>query len=112
MIGAKAAQLASSNDDANCLADSFILSRNCWSVIAVRETPTIAKGRGSVPWAPPLGLDNSYMAGMSLRCVRSPEAPKMTRMHGSGEAAGAVGELCAGVPMKFMLLHRSDAGLS
>ena len=54
---------------------------------AVREKPTIRVSFGSRP------LRNRwYSAGTSLRCVRSPEAPKMTNVWGilnghCGEAA-------------------------
>ena len=44
-----------------------------------RATPTTAKSSGTRPDWP-----NWYSAGNSLRLVRSPEAPKMTAMQGSG----------------------------
>src|SRR5262245_5755576 len=50
--------------------------------ICVRPTPTTAKGSGSTrPW----NIDQS--AGTSLRRVRSPEAPKITRQQDSSPAA-------------------------
>ncbi len=52
--------------------------RNCSLVISERDTPTTANGSGSTRlW----NMDQS--AGRSLRRVRSPDAPKITRVQDS-----------------------------
>src|SRR6267142_3639566 len=51
--------------------------RNCSVVMSLRATPTIANSCDSMPLFARL-----YSAGISLRAVRSPLAPKMTMMHG------------------------------
>src|SRR3954447_16940758 len=60
------------------LATAFAKSlRHSSCVNAVREKPTIRVSLGSRP------LRNKwYSAGTSLRCVRSPEAPRMTNVCG------------------------------
>src|SRR6185503_16104499 len=53
--------------------------RNASAVILRRAEPMTAKLAGSRCWSAKL-----YRAGMSLRAVRSPDAPNMTRHAGSG----------------------------
>src|SRR5262249_22937110 len=54
-------------------------SRKSSSVSSVRATPTTANFSGSSR-----RNASEYSAGKSFRCVRSPLAPKMTSMQGSG----------------------------
>src|SRR5581483_2524084 len=62
----------------SCTAD-FILSRKSSSLSCVRAAPTTAKLSGSSR-----RYVRAYSAGRSFFAVRSPDAPKMTRMQGSG----------------------------
>src|SRR6478672_4592700 len=63
----------------NCCTASFMRSRKSSSLSSVRATPTIMNFSGRSR-----RKASEYSAGKSLRFVRSPEAPKMARMHGSG----------------------------
>ena len=52
-------------------------ARNASLENSLRATPIRAKASGNKPETSRL-----YSAGTSGRCVRSPDAPKMTRQHG------------------------------
>src|SRR5688500_12811912 len=67
---------------ANSLTPCFTFSRNSASLIGVRAVHRIVNGSGSVREA-----NSVHSAGMSLRCVRSPEAPKMTSENASSGLA-------------------------
>src|SRR6266576_1840959 len=80
MPSARASQTSSRNSSREwCCTASFMRSRNSSSVSGLRAMPTTAKRSGSSR-----RKASEYSAGNSLRFVRSPDAPKMTRMQGSG----------------------------
>src|SRR6266576_3189008 len=80
MPSARTSQTSSRNSSREwCCTASFMRSRNSSSVSGLRAMPTTAKRSGSSR-----RKASEYSAGKSLRCVRSPDAPKMTRMQGSG----------------------------
>src|SRR5215210_9365884 len=84
---AKDSQTSSETSPERCSSSalrSFPLNSS-W-LICVREIPTTANSSGSRLWAA-----RSYRAGTSLRAVKSPEAPKITMIPGSGTR----GSLCS-----------------
>src|SRR5215213_2881667 len=84
---AKDSQTSSETSAGRCSSRALrSLSLNSSWLICVREMPTTANSSGSLLWAA-----RSYRAGTSLRAVRSPEAPKMTMIPGSGTR----GSLCS-----------------
>ena len=78
MLCANLSHSSASKSSPTCLAvDSASSVRQASCENSVREKPTIRVSFGS------RFLRNSwYSAGISLRCVRSPEAPKMTKVCG------------------------------
>src|ERR1700758_250838 len=64
------------------LAASPMEPRKLSSFIGVRAKPTIAYREPSEPW-----LARSYIAGITLRLARSPDAPKRTTVQDSGPFA-------------------------
>src|SRR5918994_856690 len=87
MPPAKDSQTSSETSPGRCSSRalrSFPLNSS-W-LICVRERPTTANSSGNLLWAA-----RSYRAGTSLRAVRSPEAPKITMIPGSGTR----GSLCS-----------------
>ncbi len=87
------------------------------SVCGLRANPTTENFSG---WSP--CRNRLYTAGISLRFVRSPEAPKITSMNGSGTASrrrgvsfspfflssALIGGSRDSRPSSFQLLHRLD----
>src|SRR5438067_4141852 len=71
---------------------SSMVERKASSVIAVRPIPSTRKLGGMQP-----SHAKSKSAGMSLRRVRSPVAPKITSTHGSAFASGGGAVLIMGL---------------
>src|SRR5215471_7360616 len=69
---------------------------------SLRATPTTAKF-----WLSNLSCARLYNEGTSKRRVRSPEAPKMTRTHGSLGLAGALPSSCTTVSASGSLIVSS-----
>ena len=86
----------------NCFTSAAILARKASSVSGVREFPMMAKEAGSLR-----SSANWYSAGINLRLVRSPLAPKITMAHSGTRRSkrnGSAKGFCASAMFQHSML--------